>query len=322
MILVAKFLLHQPLNRQSATFAREGIEIDTSTLADRVGACVVALEPMIEAIRQHVLAAKRIHADDTTVPVLAKMKTRTGRIWVYLRDDRPFGGKDPPAAFLRYSPSRHGEYPRAHLEGWAGLMQADAFAGFNELFEAGRKPGPILEAACWAHSRRKFFDLAKLSKAPIAIEAVRRIDELFAIERGINGKLPDERKAVRQEKSKPLVLALEVWLREQRGRVSGKSETAKAINYSLNHWPAFVRFLDDGHLCMSNNAAERGLRGVAIGRKNWTFCGSNEGASCCPSGNLLIFQALLGVDFEVPDDVNGGERLHCVSLRVADRRFS
>jgi transposase len=288
MILVDKFLLHQPLNRQSATFAREGVEIDTSTLADRVGACVVALEPMVEAIRRHVLAAERIHADDTTVPVLAKAKTKTGRLWVYLRDDRPFGGSLPPAAFLRYSPTRHGQYPREHLEGWTGVMQADAFSGFNELYEPRRKPGPITEAACWAHARRKFFDLAKLKKAPIAIEAVRRIDELFEIERPINGKPPEVRKAARQAQSKPLIEALETWLRQQRGRVSAKSETAKAINYSLNQWAALIRFLDDGRICLSNNAAERGLRGAAIGRVNWMFAGSDEGARRAAAVYTLI----------------------------------
>lgn len=277
MVLVNKFLLHQPLNLQSTTFRREGVEIDTSTLADRVGACVVALAPILDALRRHVLAAERIHADDTTVPVLAKTKTRTGRLWVYLRDDRPFGGKTPPAAFFEYSASRHGEYPSAHLSGWAGVMQADAFAGFNELYDAKRKPGPILEAACWAHSRRKFFELAKLAKAPIAIEAVRRIDELFEIERVIAGKPPDERKAARRSQSKPLVDALETWLREQRALVSVKSDICKAINYSLNRWASFTRFLDDGHICLSNNAAERALRGAAIGRRVWKFVGSDEG---------------------------------------------
>ena len=278
MVLAAKFLLHQPLNRQSATYAREGVEIDTSTLADWVGACAAALAPMVEAIRAHVLRAERIHADDTTVPVLAKTKTKTGRIWAYLRDDRPFGGPSPPAAFFKYSRSRHGEYPREHLAGWAGVMQADAFAGFNELYDGQRRPGPIIEAACWAHGRRKFFELAKLAKAPIAIEAVRRIDELFAIERAINGKPPDERKALRQARSKPVVAALETWLREQRARVSAKSQIAKAISYSLNRWPAFTRFLHDGRVCLSNNAAERALRGLAIGRVNWMFAGSDEGA--------------------------------------------
>ena len=288
MILVAKFLLHQPLNRQAATYAREGVEIDATTMADRVGACVVALQPVIDALRAHVLKAERLHADDTTVPVLAKMKTKTGRIWIYLRDDRPFGGNDPPAAFFEYSRTRHGEYPSKHLEGWTGVMQADAFAGFNELYDGRRKPGPIIEAACWAHARRKFFELAKLAKAPIAKEAARRIDELFEIERAINGKPPDERKAVRQARSKPLVAALETWLREQRALLSSKSELAKAINYSLNHWAAFTRFLDDGRICLSNNAAERGLRGVAVGRRNWTFAGSDSGASRAAAAYTLI----------------------------------
>src|SRR5664280_437497 len=151
MVLVNKFLLHQPLNRQSKTYAREGIEIDVSTLADRVGACVVALDPVIEAIRTHVMSAERIHADDTTVPVLAKLKTVTGRIWTYVRDDRPFGGKDPPAAAFHYSRSRAGEHPQGHLAGYVGLMQADAFDGYNQLYKAQRKPAPILEAACWSH---------------------------------------------------------------------------------------------------------------------------------------------------------------------------
>jgi transposase len=277
MVLVAKFLEHQPLNRQSAAFAREGIEIDSSTLADRVGACVAALDPMIEALGAHVLSAERIHADDTTVPVLAKMKTATGRIWVYVRDDRPFGGKDPPAAFFRYSRSRAGEYPKSHLAGYAGIMQADAYAGFADLYHAKRQPAPIIEAACWSHARRKLFDLAKLAKSPIAAEAVRRIDELFEIERTTNGKSPADRLAVRNERSRPLVVELESWLRKQRGLVSSKSELAKAMNYMLKRWAAFARFLDDGRICLSNNAAERAVRGVAIGRRNWTFAGSDAG---------------------------------------------
>ena len=288
MVLVAKFLLHQPLNRQSETFAREGVEIDTSTLADRVGACVATLNPIVQLLRAHVLAAERIHADDTTVPVLAKKKTKTGRLWVYLRDDRPFGGQDPPAAFFEYSPSRHGEYPRQHLAGWTGLMQADAFAGYNDLYDAKRRPAPIVEAACWSHGRRKFFDLAKLTKSPIALEAVRRIDELFEIERAINGKPPDERAAGRREVSKPLVAELEAWLHQQRALVSGKSEIGKAINYCLGRWPAFTRFLDDGRVCLSNNAAERALRGVAQGRKNWLFAGSDEGGRRAAAVYTLI----------------------------------
>jgi transposase len=288
MILVGKFLDHQPLNRQSTAYAREGVDIDPSTLADRVGACVVALMPIVSRLREHVLAAERIHADDTTVPVLAKTKTKTGRIWVYVRDDRPFGGADPPAAFFEYSPSRHGEYPRRHLAGWAGVMQADAFAGFNELYDGARKPGPVIEIPCWAHARRKFFELAKLAKAPIAHEAVRLIDELFAIERKINGKSSDERRAARQERSKPVVEALEIFLREKRALLSVSNDTAKAINYTLNRWEQFTRFLDDGRVCLSNNAAERGLRGVAVGRRNWTFAGSDEGGRRAASVYTLV----------------------------------
>jgi transposase len=292
-ILFSKYGLHLPLNRQSAAYAREGIDLDVSTLADWVGACAATLMPLVEAIRAQVFAAERIHADDTTVPVLAKGRTRTGRLWTYVRDDRPFGGPEPPAAVLLYSPDRGGEHPERHLAGYAGLMQADAYAGFNRLYEASRKPGPIIEAACWAHARRKLFDLARLNKAPIAIEAVERIDALFAIERQINGMTPQERRAVRNERSRPLLITLETWLREQRARLSSKNEIAKAIHYSLKRWPALTRFLDDGRLCMSNNAAERALRGVAVGRHNWTFAGSDEGARRAAAIYTLIETAKL-----------------------------
>ena len=288
MVLVNKFLLHQPLNRQSKTYAREGIEIDVSTLADRVGACVVALDPIIEAIRTHVMSAERIHADDTTVPVLAKLKTVTGRIWTYVRDDRPFGGKDPPAAAFHYSRSRAGEHPQGHLAGYVGLMQADAFDGYNQLYKAQRKPAPILEAACWSHGRRKFVDLVKQGEAPIASEAVRRIDMLFEIERSINGKTPEQRLAVRREQSRPLIAELEIWMHQQRALLSTKNDTAKAINYLLNRWAAFTRFLDDGRVCLTNNAAERALRGVAVGRRNWTFAGSDAGGHRAAAVYTLI----------------------------------
>jgi transposase len=288
MVLVNKFLLHQPLNRQSKTYAREGIEIDVSTLADRVGACVVALDPIIRAIRTQVMSAERIHADDTTVPVLAKLKIVTGRIWTYVRDDRPFGGKDPPAAAFHYSRSRAGEHPQGHLAGYAGLMQADAFDGYNQLYKAQRKPAPILEAACWSHGRRKFVDLVKQGEAPIASEAVRRIDMLFEIERSINGKMPEQRLAARREQSRPLIAELEIWMRHQRTLLSTKNDTAKAINYLLNRWAAFTRFLDDGRVCLTNNAAERALRGVAVGRRNWTFAGSDAGGHRAASVYTLI----------------------------------
>jgi transposase len=276
-ILFSKYGLHLPLNRQSAVYAREGIDLDVSTLADWVGAAAATLMPLVTEIRAHVFAAERIHADDTTVPVLAKGKTRTGRLWIYVRDDRPFAGPDPPAAVFFYSRDRGGEHPEQHLAGYAGLMQADAYAGFNRLYEANRKPAPIVEVACWAHARRKFFDLARINKAPIASEAVARIDALFAIEREINGLAPPERVSVRKERSRPLIFELEDWLCEQRARVSKNSETGKAIDYSLKRRSALTRFLDDGRVCMSNNAAERELRGIAVGRRNWTFAGSDEG---------------------------------------------
>ena len=213
-------------------------------------------------------------------PVLAKGKTRVGRLWTYVRDDRPFAGPDPPAALFFYSRDRGGEHPAQHLAGYAGLMQADAYAGFIKLYEANRKLGPIVEAACWAHGRCKFFDLVRLSKAPIAMEAVKRIDVLFAIEREINGLMPQERLRVRQERSRPLIIELQTWLREQRARLSKNSDTTKAINYSLNRWDAFTRFLDNGRLCMSNNAAERELRAVALGR-NLRRLRRRRPARCC-----------------------------------------
>jgi len=292
-VLFAKYGLHLPLNRQSTVYAREGIELDVSTLADWVGAAAATLMPLVEAIRSHVFAAERIHADDTTVPVLAKGKTRTGRLWTYVRDDRPFGGRDPPAAIFFYSPDRGAKHPEQHLATYAGLMQADAYAGFNRLYGAGRKGGPIVEAACWAHARRQFFDLARLDKAPIAIQAVERIDALFAIEREINGFTSQERIAVRHERSRPLIIALERWLREQRAKLSGQSKVAKAIAYSLTRWVALTRFLDDGRLCMSNNAAERAIRPLAVGRHNWTFAGSDEGGRRAAAIYTLIETAKL-----------------------------
>jgi len=276
-VLFAKYRAHLPLNRQSDIYEKEGIDLDVSTLADWVGACAATLAPLVDEIEKHVLAAERIHADDTTVPVLAKNKCTTGRLWTYVRDDAPFGGEAAPAALFYYSPDRGAVHPEKHLAGYSGLMQADAYSGYNGLYVSNRKPGLIIEAACWAHGRRKFFELAELQKAPLAIEAVRRIDKLFAIEREINGQPPEQRCAVRQERSKPLVEALEKWMREERRKLSSKSPVAKAMDYSLKRWAAFTRFLDDGRICLSNNAAERAVRGIAVGRRNWTFCGSDSG---------------------------------------------
>jgi transposase len=296
-ILFCKYSLHLPLNRQSMTYRREGVDLDVSTLCDWVGAASVTLMPLVEEIRAHVFVAERIHADDTPVKVLAKGKCRTGRLWTYVRDDRPFAGTAAPAAAFFYSPDRRGVHPDVHLATYAGLMQADAYAGFNRLYAPGREPGPITEVMCWAHARRKFFDVARLNKAPIAMEAVKRIDALFEIEHDINGKPPPERQRVRAERSRPLVAELKMWLQAQRAKLSAHSDTAKAIAYCLNRWNGLVRFLDDGRLCMTNNAAERALRGVAVGRHNWTFMGSDEGGRRAAAIYTLVETCKLnGVD--------------------------
>src|SRR5665811_1873165 len=291
MILFEKFGQHQPLNRQAERYAKEGVPLSLSTLADQVGAGCAVLDPILKRFEAHVFAADRLHGDDTTVPVLAKGKTDTGRCWVYVRDDRPFGGAAPPAAMFYYSRDRAGEHPQAHLATYAGIFQADAYGGYNKLYEPDRKPGPILEAACWAHARRPFFAMADLAEnarrkaqgktpgviSPLAMEAVRRIDALFEIERSINGQSAEQRRAVRQELSAPLVADLENWMREQRAKLSRGNDLAKAMDYMLKRWTAFTRFLDDGRICLSNNAAERALRGIALGRKSWLFAGSDRG---------------------------------------------
>jgi transposase len=266
MMLYAKYGEHQPLNRQSEVYAREGVDLDVSTLADHVGAATAVLSPLTELIRCHVFGAERVHGDDTTVPVQAAGKTITGRLWTYVRDDRPFAGRDPPAAVYFYSRNRGGEHPARHLASYAGILQADAYAGFGELYDGKRKPGPITEAACWSHGRRHFFEQADLRKAPLAVEAVRRIDDIFAIERRINGQPAADRQALRQRETKPIVVDLEKWMRAERARLSRHAATAQAIDYMLTRWPAFTRFLDDGRICLSNNAAERALRGIAKAR--------------------------------------------------------
>jgi len=267
------------------------VPLALSTLADQVGAGCAVLDPILKRIEAHVFAAERLHGDDTTVPVLAKGKTDTGRCWVYVRDDRPFDGRAPPAAMFYYSRDRGGEHPEAHLANYAGILQADAYSGYNRLYEADRKPGPILEAGCWGHARRPFFAQADLDAtarrraqgetpvpiSPLALEMVRRIDALFEIERSINGKSAEERLAVRQRLSAPLVADLEVWMREQRAKLSRSNDIAKAMDYMLKRWPSFTRFLNDGRICLSNNAAERALRGIALGRKSWLFAGSDRG---------------------------------------------
>ena len=276
-VVFSKFGLHQPLHRQSERFAREGVPIEVSTPADWVGSVTTALAPLTALIEAHVRGGERIHVDDTPVPVLAKGRTRTGRLWTVVRDDRPFGGLDPPAAAYFRSPDRAGSHPEAWLGTYVGIVQADAFSGFGRLYGATRRPGAIVEAACWAHGRRKFFEMADLKKASMAVEAVSRIDAIFAVEREVNGLSSNDRQAVRNERSRPLVKALHVWLRQNRTKLSAKAPVAKAINYMLKRWPAFTGFLDDGRICLSNNAAERAIRPNAVGRRNWTFAGSDAG---------------------------------------------
>lgn len=289
-ILEQKFGQHLPLNRLSERFAQEGVEIDTSTLADWVGACTATLAPLSAMLRAHVLAAERLHGDDTTVPVLAKTKTTTGRLWTYVRDDRPFGGPAPPAAIFHYSPDRSGKHPRNHLATYSGILQADAYA---ELYTLGRNPGLILEAGCWAHARRNFYELAQLQKSPLAGEAVRQIDEIFVLERDINGQSTALRLIARLEHIRPLVEAFESWMGTQRSNLSRHAEIAKAIDYMLKRWPSFTRFLNDGRVCLTNNAAERALRGIALGRKAWLFAGSDRGGERAAAIYSLIVTAKL-----------------------------
>jgi len=303
MMLVEKYANHQPLNRQSEQYARERIELSVSTMADHVGACAATLRPLYELIKAHVFAAERIHGDDTTVPVLAKVKTRTGRIWTYVRDDRPFGGATPPAAVFFYSPDRAGIHPEQHLADYCGILQADAYAGFNKLYAPDRKPGPITEAGCWAHARRKLFELADIaSKArnqkpttisPIAFEAVGKFDAIFMLERSINGSSPEARVAARRKDIAPLVDDLIDWMKRERAKLSRHNEVAKAMDYMLKRIEVFTRFLEDGRICLSNNAAERELRGIALGRKSWLFAGSDRGGERAAAMLTLIHTAKL-----------------------------
>jgi len=325
MILFEKFGQHQPLNRQAERYAKEGVPLSLSTLADQVGACAAVLMPLFRRLEAHVLVAERLHGDDTTVPVLAKGKTDTGRLWVYVRDDKPFAGPAPPAAVFYYSRDRRGVHPIGHLASWSGVLQADAYGGYGELYAPGRQPAPVLEAGCWAHARRKFFELADVEAAahskargqktkavyPLALEAVVRIDAIFAIEREILGLPTADRQEVRQLRSKPLVVELEAWLHETRDKLTRAHDLAKAMHYMLRRWPSFVRFLDDGRICLSNNAAERALRCVALGRKSWLFCGSDRGGQRAAILYSLIVTAKM-------NDVDPQAWLADVLARIAE----
>jgi transposase len=290
-VMVSKYCDHLPLYRQSEIFARDGIDLDRSTLAGWVGQTAALLRPLIDALAKNLTGSSVLFGDDTPVPVLdpGRGKTKEGRLWAYVREERPFAGTAPPAAIYFYSPDRKGERPEAHLKSFTGLLHADGYAGFNRLFETGR----IQEAACWAHVRRKFFDVAEAMDSPIATEALARIGELYVIEETINGKPAQEREARRQAEAVPLIQALKLWAEETLPKLSGKSDLAKAFRYMLSRWESLVRYLADGRLAIDNNPAERAMRGVALGRKNYLFAGSDKGGERAAAFYSLIETAKL-----------------------------
>ena len=296
-VLVSKYCDHLPLYRQSEIYAREGVDLERSTLADWVGGTSALLAPLVEALRRHVLSATKLHADDTPVPVLApgNGKTKTGRLWTYVRDDRPAGDATPAAVWFAYSPDRKGEHPQSHLGNFTGTLQADGYAGFDAVYETGR----IQEAACWAHVRRKFYDLHVAHKSPVAAEAMERIAALYAIEKEIRGHPADQRRQVRNAQARPLLDSLKQWLEETLEKLSRKSDTALAVRYALSRWEALVRYVNDGRIEIDNNAAERSLRTVALGRKNYLFAGSDASGERAAAIYSLIGSAKLnGLDPE------------------------
>jgi transposase len=296
-VLVAKYADHLPLYRQSEIYAREGVDLDRSTLADWVGGASRVLAPLVEALKRYVLSAGKLHGDDVPVPVLApgNGKTATGRLWTYVRDDRPAGSEDAPAVWFAYSPDRKGEHPAGHLKNFCGTLQADGYAGYNRLYEQGR----IVEAACWAHVRRKFHDLYQAHRSPIAAEALERIGHLYGIEKEIRGRSPSERREVRNARSRPLLESMNIWLKATLAKLSRKSDVALAINYALGRWTALLRYCADGGVEIDNNAAERSLRAVALGRKNYLFAGSDAGGERAAAMYSLLGSAKLsGIDPE------------------------
>ena len=290
-VLVSKYADHLPLYRQSEIYEREGLELDRSTLAGWVGGASEALAPLVEQLRRYVMSAGKLHGDDTPVPVLApgSGKTKTGRLWTYVRDDRPAGSQEAPAVWFAYSPDRKGEHPEHHLSNFRGFLQADGYAGFNHIYEKGA----IHEAGCWAHVRRKFFDLQQAHASPIAAEAIARIGQLYGIEAEIRGRSPAERCEVRQARAGPLLDSLHQWLQTNLGKLSKKSEVSVAIRYALGRWAALPRYCDDGALEVDNNAAERAIRAVALGRKNYLFAGSDSGGQRAAALYSLIGSAKL-----------------------------
>ncbi|UWQ57769.1 IS66 family transposase [Leisingera caerulea] len=292
-VLVSKYADHSPLYRQSQIYAREGIDLDRSTLADWVGRSAALLEPLADAIGRHVRGGQAIFADDTPIKMQAKGKCATARVWTYVRDERPWGGTDPPAAWYQFTANRKGEHPSAHLANYRGWMHADGYSGFNDLYRSGA----VSEVACMAHIRRKFVDVFQSQGLAVAEEAIRRIAELYAVEKDARGLPPEDRLQLRQSRSKPLLDELEAWLAAQMARIPGKSELAKAVRYALTRMQKLRPYLDHGILEIDNNSAERAMKPIAIGRKNYLFVGSEGGGKAAAIAYTLIETAKMnGVD--------------------------
>jgi transposase len=290
-VLVSKYCDHLPLYRQSEIYARSGVELERSTLADWVGQCSALLTPLANALNRYVLAGSKLHADDTPVPVLqpGRGTTKHGRLWTYVRDDRARASSDPAAVWFAYSPDRKGIHPHTHLRHFNGVLQADGYAGFDRLFNETDPQHPIKEAACWAHARRKFYDIHQATQSPIALEALKRIGELYAIEDQIRGQPPELRQQARAQHATPKIQALHAWMIQTKTSLSKKSDLAGAIQYALSRWRALTRYCEDGRIEIDNNAAERSLRPVALGRKNYLFAGSDTGGD-----RAAIIYSLLG----------------------------
>jgi transposase len=301
-ILVGKYCDHLPLFRQSGIYARDGVDLDRATMAAWVGKVTALASPLVEAVADHVMAAEKLHVDDTPVPVLAPGtgKTKTGRLWVYLRDERPFGGLAPPAVVYRYSPDRKAGHPRAQLADFHGFLQADGYSGFGPLYAtADGKPATVTEIACWAHVRRYFYDIHVSTNSPIAGQALQRIGQLFDSERAVMGRPAAQRRQARHSAARPVIDALATFFDASLTQISGRSDLAKAIRYARSRWTALTRYLDDGTLEISNNAAERAIRPLALGRKNYLFAGSDAGGERAAAAYTLIETAKLnGLDPE------------------------